>query len=764
MDPINVPFTDSSVLDAAKAPLKRKASEVADEQLSLVKKVHRTRGQAKKEAASDGPNEPNHVIELTLVTGGGDPPTGGSQMGPTGNTSTPPTGLPDPNGDFGTPPTDPMPDDVLPLSPPSGQPPVSSDIRAALCDSINYWRAHQGGIQSNKMIATGMLLNGKTTPRDILQAQVIVTTVGGGLKTAADGGRIRKKDQSDGDKNYVTLKNAMNTGEPIGVVVGKQAQDKGRYVNNLLMVTVKNHFNVLAWFFITDIWSEYQPMQRDGTRFKQFVIRLQKIDLTSISWWVPQDNGEEDMYTVGEFHCHAIACAKCENDSKEIFQEGWCCLNKSCSEFFRFADPDVNVDNLHYSKNFLNERTEWNSEKSLEPLVPEFIQREANEFGSEERFKRGIICPNCLFASRRISWDGWACEKGCGFEVSMPPLDVPMTHIHSETDKVLARKAKYFQTDDRVMITKHSITGYEVTTFYLPNTPQNSHEGKWIGSVTIFHPTENTLERNGGLNELFQDVQVATRVGDVKLERHAAFCRGSHMEELTSHFSCNMGADYKFGVVVETSNGFDTAPAPVMRALSRLTWGGATAVALTAQQVLENKMSVDSASMPDQFVDFNEQLMLGYFEKSQISFHDDGEKELGPTVATLSLGSPAIMRFRSKGKSGMEDTIGANNVMLSFVLEHGDMVIMHGTKIHQHYEHAVTAAGIRRYALTCRYIRPEMIPDAERREKAVVNGKVPTFWQKQAYKGEGTEELEEAGDAVEYQVDAQSSVLDTEAN
>jgi hypothetical protein len=66
---------------------------------------------------------------------------------------------------------------AAPLALPAGEPPISSNIRAALCDSIQYWRAHQGGIQSSEKIATGMLLNGKTTPRDVLGAQVIITTV-----------------------------------------------------------------------------------------------------------------------------------------------------------------------------------------------------------------------------------------------------------------------------------------------------------------------------------------------------------------------------------------------------------------------------------------------------------------------------------------------------------------------------------------------------------------------------------------------------------
>ncbi len=73
---------------------------------------------------------------------------------------------------------------TAPLALPAGQPPMYSNIRAALCDSIHFWKTHQGGIQSTNMVATGMLLNGKTTPRDVLRSQVIVTTVYGSNQQA----------------------------------------------------------------------------------------------------------------------------------------------------------------------------------------------------------------------------------------------------------------------------------------------------------------------------------------------------------------------------------------------------------------------------------------------------------------------------------------------------------------------------------------------------------------------------------------------------
>ena len=45
---------------------------------------------------------------------------------------------------------------------------------------------------------------------------------------------------------------------------------------------------------------------------------------------------------------------------------------------------------------------------------------------------------------------------------------------------------------------------------------------------------------------------------------------------------------------------------------------------------------------------FNECLVVGYFERQKINFHDDGEEGLGPVVATLSLGCPGWMKIRMK--------------------------------------------------------------------------------------------------------------------
>lgn len=69
-------------------------------------------------------------------------------------------------------------------------------------------------------------------------------------------------------------------------------------------------------------------------------------------------------------------------------------------------------------------------------------------------------------------------------------------------------------------------------------------------------------------------------------------------------------------------------------------------------------------------------------------YHDDGEDTLGPTVATLSLGSPAVMTFRIKKKYSRPEREynSVEKELLRFPIYHGDMVVMHGTDIHQFYD------------------------------------------------------------------------------
>ncbi|KAK7974121.1 hypothetical protein PG989_015969 [Apiospora arundinis] len=225
---------------------------------------------------------------------------------------------------------------------------------------------------------------------------------------------------------------------------------------------------------------------------------------------------------------------------------------------------------------------------------------------------------------------------------------------------------------------------------------------------------------------------------DLKLRRNPARAKGSRREELTSHFAFNYGAFYKFGVFVD-SVGFKHAPDIIRACLAQLDWAQSLGITHASEFIQELGTDYSRESMSLTSEKFNELLALGYFEGSKISYHDDGEKELGPTVATLSLGSPAVMHFRPKRKTNLGQVgsgkKGNKDHVISFVLNHGDIVIMHGNHIHRDYEHEVIPKGKLRFALTARFVRPSSITDVDERTRAIENGEVPEGIEKTAYKG-----------------------------
>jgi hypothetical protein len=340
----------------------------------------------------------------------------------------------------------------------------------------------------------------------------------------------------------------MDIAKPVAVIAGKQTVkgSKGRkrgklyiliciqlmltesvfVVNNLFSVELERRYNVLAWFHITDIWTEYQPIQSNGTRYKHYVIRLEKINLDSPSWWSLPGNAASEDHAVDEFHCSEVTCRSCYTPSQEIFKEGWCCLEKSCVDFFRFSNATVDIDSLQYNENFLNKRKGWTGAHPLPPLAPALPTIKGTHFGSEAQYKGGIVCPTCKIACRRMHWNGWTCEKECGFAWHMPPQPVSIEHVQGEVQSHMGGRGKYYEVDPLIERVAHNVQGYEATTFYLPNTPNNSHEAEFVGSVTIFRPLKATLERPEGLNDLLGEIQRDTRNGDIALRRHPARCKG----------------------------------------------------------------------------------------------------------------------------------------------------------------------------------------------------------------------------------------------
>ncbi|KAF6835908.1 hypothetical protein CPLU01_04011 [Colletotrichum plurivorum] len=660
------------------------------------------------------------------------------------------------------------------------KPPIWADNRQALCDALTYYKAHEGSFYTKDGIVMGVLVGKQTSVRDILSNEVIITAVGGSRKLDENGNRVRGEELT---KRTISIleacKSTMRKMLPVGVILGDGYPT--------LSVEVEHIYNVLAFFTITDVWSE---RDENGVRF--FKIRLEKIDRSTPSWWQPEDQVQHSVrprecppiqtlcslcgevskqvfsqgWTCLNAHCSGVLsfppddiqqlsfashravpmawCVMCEKGSKTIFSCGWICLNEDCDDFFHLP-TGVSRDDLIYSEEYLQERTAHLV--PIQPLAPRLPDATVDGFlGTEKEMRIGIVCPQCGGCSRRKCWNRWICENpDCSYVLDGRPRPYPLRVVIAE--EVAQTQKSSFTTltvAEGIPMATSRVNGYTIDQYLLPD-PNDA--GAVFGSVTVFRSGTKINAEAGGANDMWNQMQEET-IKDFGLRRQPVVHPGLPREKLTRNFLQNWGAPYKFAVAV-ASKSFREAPPCIISALKRMQWAGRIAVAKTNETFKSHTQDADEGSdvVPvdlgsEEPTDFNELLSLGYMEGDRISFHDDGEDTLGPTVATLSLGSPSQMSFRLKKKF----TGGKSQVLLKFPLRHGDMVVMHGGRIHRAYEHMVEPKGKRRFALTCRRIAlqtldPETRADAE--EKSILPS-VPENWDypKTTNRGSDTEDTE----------------------
>lgn len=232
----------------------------------------------------------------------------------------------------------------------------------------------------------------------------------------------------------------------------------------------------------------------------RWMVRLEKIDLNSQSWWAAATQTPKSLDTVTKVP--ELECSQCHETSKHVYTAGWTCLNQDCSKFFVFEEEPENAK-FSYTAEFLAQRTSYDG---IEPdsLAPPLLTSEALEamdgVGYEVVCKRGIVCPECGCCSRRLLWDRWACENPtCNFEHIVPPKLVTAIDCLSN-GSTRSMPAKFF---------KHGVTqsmsvvgAYTVSTYYMPDSANNT-----IGVVRHFKANSGINAEKDGPDSLFEDLQ-----------------------------------------------------------------------------------------------------------------------------------------------------------------------------------------------------------------------------------------------------------------
>ena len=464
------------------------------------------------------------------------------------------------------------PEDLRPQ--PHGQPLVWAEQRQALCETLPYYRAYQSGAYTTEGLGYGFLLDKDCGERAYMDEEVVITRAGGGCKANENGTMEQADDQCSTSSKITSFVKNKEQHVPVGLIVGSK--------NSACPSKVPHRYCVLDFFQVTDIWAE---KSNGRTCFK---FRFEKIDLATKSWWapagspLPERSGEKALRQ---------ACTQCNKSNSQVFQNGWMCLNDACNRFWQLNGQPAPAQ-LTYNPLFLNERTVWPSHiKPPFPLRPVLLvadnKADVNLAVSRASWK-GMACPECGRCNSRTFWDAWKCQTAeCGFTHGIKHTIIdPHTVLPDHGVEFAGHALPQDKHVDPVMLREPEYIGdWRVHTFDL--LPGNH--------VTHFMANGTLNNKPGGAHDMFKALQGV----DVGLQRFALAMSATEGESLTKHFAVNFGMPYKYIVSVD-SKGFSEAPKPVMDALKRLTWAG--------------RYCVTDGS----FKDFNEELVLGYFEKQAI--------------------------------------------------------------------------------------------------------------------------------------------------
>ena len=457
---------------------------------------------------------------------------------------------------------------------PHGQPLVWAEQRQALCETLPYYRAYQSGAYTTEGLGYGFLLDKDCGERAYMDEEVVITRAGGGCKANENGTMEQADDQCSTSTKITSFVKNKEQHVPVGLIVGSK--------NALCPSKVPHRYCVMDFFQVTDIWAE---KSNSKTCFK---FRFEKIDLSTKSWWAPAGS---PLPVRSDQKALRRMCTQCGKSNAQVFQNGWMCLNDGCRHFWQLNGQPAPAQ-LAHNPLFLNERTVWPSHiKPPFPLRPDLLvadnKNDVNLAVSRASWK-GMACPKCGRCNSRTRWDAWRCQTiECGFTHGIKHTIIdPHTVLPDHGVESAGHALPQDKHLDPVTLREPEYIGdWRVHTYDL--LPGN-HVTHFMANGTLNH-------KPGGAHDMFKALQRA----DIGLQRFALAMSATEGESLTRHFAVNFGMPYKYIVSVD-SKGFSEAPQPVMDALKRLTWAG--------------RYCVSDGS----FKDFNEELVLGYFEKQAI--------------------------------------------------------------------------------------------------------------------------------------------------
>lgn len=583
-------------------------------------------------------------------------------------------------------------------------PPIWAETRQEVCESFDWFRSYQGGVYHTHGIVKGYLLSAFSSKRDRFEhgGRLIISHGGGKAESIhAHEGRFAPQpaeDQLAQDKSVRALLKNFQDSRPLVLLI----DDK--YVLFPYDLGSKDvTYAVLGFYKIVHVWAEYHPSNNTRGQVVRYKFAFQWCEGQGEPWWLsrsreyveltasqmPRMGGSSNLplAKVEEYNLSSsrhsspvgisFTCRHCQLDSPHVYHQSWACLNPSCPRFWKTSYGQHMPDQLEYRPEFLALKEECHLPMGFGDLRPSVPAADSG-INTTYAFSRGWHCQKCGRLSCRFKWQKWEC-RFCQSTYSVPgsirlpnefwPLE---RQIQKSCQSHLVGKNSGVQREAMKPFVVGSTT-CQYQTFILPEARGRLHH--IMGGSPFSRAEADTI---------FREYQEQAFSGELPFRRwplRSHKCRGTL---LTHYFSHNTGEPYQYVGGAANTVPFDRAPGAVIKARDLIQSRILAALNITAT--------------------FNEVLSAAYMEGQKMAFHSDSEIGLGPFVAGLSLGAPAMMHFRLHAKHDPERKHKGSAI--SFILRHGDILVMDGADVQEYYEHTVIPSDFR-IAATARFIKPE---------------------------------------------------------
>ncbi|KAJ5116544.1 hypothetical protein N7456_000892 [Penicillium angulare] len=631
-----------------------------------------------------------------------------------------------------------------------------------LSETVGWFHAYRHSTYQLKETGILGILIDKNTYCRYMDDEIIILPIGGGYRKERNNTFTLKGDQNKYNNRWIRAWEVSQIKETIiGVIIG----DK----NPVLEYRMPHRYNVMDFFMVTDMWYE-----KDG-EYARCVVRLQKIDLSKKSWWAekgspdrpierdfemrPQKKSCRQMKMTGNIPRQKRTCS-CGETYPLVYKAGFMCFNQECRHFWKIRGERVDTsERKSFDEKFLSYRIKYDVQECLKKakfdLTPELPVRDLEKMRSYvygDNATKGTVCPKCRRCVPRVFFWGWKChahhltngqmdtrgrehEDGCTWEHKLDRelTDLTVEELYEledfyEEPKYNKRFQQPEKQNDNPNLPPH--LPYHIDKYRLPE------KETCIGTVTHFVSNVAINAKAKGADDLFQALQDV----DIGLRRYRFALTQVVPGIMTNNLLKNIGLPYSFRAPNDSQsfNEFHEKNPDLVSAYAQLHWACNFA---NQEDGIENKP-------------INEMLIIGYLKGQDINWHHDGNGTLGPTIATLCLGTKARMSFRMKGlyywglsRSGMlvsDDPVlkGCQNYVrrkrlkrqylngeltqeeydherrkiirkgeyskppriIELTLYHGHIVVMNGEGIQKYYEHSVESIEGLRFAPTARHV------------------------------------------------------------